>query len=53
MSGMRPAAVGFILGGYALFRVFVLFGTVMLLGGFILAIFTVETKDRVLEIISP
>jgi len=52
-SAIAPIAVGFILGnGYGLPRVWLMFAVVAVIGVAVVALFAIETKNRVLEEIS-
>ena len=52
-SAIGPSIVGFLLAAQGLRSVFVLFGSVAILGGIVTAIGATETKGRLLEEISP
>ena len=52
-STIGPSAVGFILGSYGLNAVFSMFGIVALIGAIVAATFAIETRERVLEEVSP
>ena len=52
-SAIGPSIVGFLLATQGLPSVFVLFGSVAILGGIVTAIGATETKGRLLEEISP
>ncbi len=52
-STIAPVLVGYVLPGYGVSGVFVMFGGVAILGAIITGLFGVETKNRVLEEVSP
>jgi MFS transporter, putative metabolite:H+ symporter len=52
-STIGPGIVGFIVGGYGLNYVFLMFGCVALIGAVVAASFAIETKERILEEVSP
>ena len=52
-STIGPGVVGFIIGGYGLNAVFLMFGCVALIGATVAATAAIETKERVLEEVSP
>ena len=52
-SAIGPTVVGFMLTRYTLASVFMLFAAVSLAGGVVAAVFATETRERVLEEVSP
>jgi putative MFS transporter len=52
-AGIGPNVVALLLGAYGLRSVFVYFGVLALIGGFITYLFATETKGRTLEELSP
>jgi putative MFS transporter len=52
-SSLGPLLVGWVVGGYSIDYVFIVFGIVLALGGIICLLFAIETKGRVLEELSP
>lgn len=52
-SIVGPILIGFTIGRYPLAIVFLEFGVVALIGALVAGLFTLETKDRILEEISP
>ena len=50
---LGPIVVGYLVPGYGLGSVFLYFGGLALLGGIVTLIFAIETKDQVLEELSP
>jgi putative MFS transporter len=52
-SSIGPILVGFIVGGYGIRYVFAAFAAIALVGGLVTIAFAIETKNRVLEELSP
>ena len=52
-SALGPIAVGFLLTRFALGRVFLMFGLVSVAGGAAAVLFAIETRERLLEEVSP
>ena len=52
-STIGPGTVGFIIGGYGLNAVFGMFAVVALIGAVVAATMAIETRERVLEEVSP
>jgi MFS transporter, putative metabolite:H+ symporter len=52
-SSLGPLLVGWIVGGYSISYVFVVFAIVLAIGGAVCLLFAIETKGRVLEELSP
>jgi len=52
-SSIGPLLVGWVVGNYSINYVFVVFGAVLAIGGIICLLFSIETKGRVLEELSP
>ena len=52
-SAVGPAMVGFVMATYSLNAVWLVFGALLLMSGIITGLFAVETRNRVLEEVSP
>jgi putative MFS transporter len=52
-SSIGPILVGFIVGGYGIRYVFAAFAAIALVGGLVTIAFAIETRNRVLEELSP